>query len=144
MNEAHVVVTSVTCRLSDLIAFGKNSGTPETVFSDGEPVMVVVTVEFSGSGAIALMPLKPSIQVDFYAKCFGPGEELELGCVTVEAATKQLVYKPTLVLSRGLGTAGLVSDKIYKISALIRVGSPGYPSLVTGFIEGLVIQTYNL
>jgi len=103
----------------------------------------VVQVEFSGSGAIALMPLQLAIQVEFYAKTCKRNEDLELGNIAIATTAKQFLYTPTLELATGLGALAALPDKAYTISALIRIGAKGHPALITGFIEGLFIQTYE-
>jgi hypothetical protein len=63
-----------------------------------------------------------------------------LGRVSLETQPKQLVYEPTLTLEEGLGHP--VSD-VYKLSALVRIGAAGHPSLITGLVEGLILETYD-
>uniref|UniRef100_A0A832M587 Uncharacterized protein n=1 Tax=Oscillatoriales cyanobacterium SpSt-402 TaxID=2282168 RepID=A0A832M587_9CYAN len=139
----HISIASFACALSDLVALDKNTGKPETICSLEDPLLLSVKVEFSGSGAIALMPLHLSIQVEFYAKTRKRQDDIELGEVTLETTAKQFLYQPTLVLPTGLAALEVLPDKAYMISALVRIGAKGYPALVTGLIDGLFIQTYE-
>lgn len=141
--DPHVSIASFACALSDLVARSKPTGKPETIFSLEEPVLLSVKVEFSGSGAIALMPLQLSILAEFYAKARKRSEDLELGNATVETIAKQFIYTPTLALPTGFGALEALPNKAYTISALVRIGATGYPALITGFVENLLIQTYE-
>lgn len=136
-------IAAFACALSELTALAKDSGQSESIFNLTDPVILSVTVEFSGSGAIALMPLSPSIQIDFLAKSFHHREELELGCVALSTMPKQLIYTPAISLPNGLGAVGANPDQAYFISALVRVGAKGFPALITGMIDGLIIQLYD-
>ncbi|MBF2025863.1 MAG: hypothetical protein IGS48_03735 [Oscillatoriales cyanobacterium C42_A2020_001] len=141
--EPHVSIASFACALSDLVAHSKQTGNPETIFSLEEPLFLSIKVEFSGSGAIALMPLQLSILVEFYAKARKRSEDLELGSATLPTRAKQFIYTPTLAIPIGLGSLAVLPDKAYTISALVRIGAKGHPALITGFVEGLFIQTYE-
>jgi hypothetical protein len=46
-------------------------------------------------------------------------------------------------LPNGFATTGLISEEIFQICALLRVGAPNYPALIHGVIEGVTIQTYQ-
>lgn len=38
---------------------------------------------------------------------------------------------------------GLMPEEIYQITAVLRVGAIKSPAFMTGYLEGLAIQTYN-
>ncbi|MDX2232167.1 MAG: hypothetical protein NW220_21205 [Leptolyngbyaceae cyanobacterium bins.349] len=141
--DSHVAIAAFDCVLSDLVALAKATGRMETIFNLTEPAILSVTISFSGSGAIALMPLTPSIQVDFYAKSLHRRDELELGSVTLPTQAQQLVYTPAIALPAGLAAAGAMANQAYGISALVRVGATGFPAFVVGTIAGLMLQTYE-
>jgi hypothetical protein len=130
--------------LRDLVAFSVNGETEETIFLQDELLAVQVAVEFSRSGAIALMPLRLSIQVEFFAKPLGKGGTIALGNATLTTAANQYTYHPTLELPQGLVSLGLVPEKVYKVSALMKVGAADFPAFIYGWIEGLTIQTYAI
>lgn len=100
-----------------------------------------VTVEFGGPGAIALMPLCLPIKVNFFAEPYGLGSKIELGNTFVNTSAGILTYTLTLAAVKPT-TVGLVPEEIYQLTAVLRVGAPNWPAFVTGFIEGLAIQTY--
>jgi hypothetical protein len=143
MSRTQVSVAPITCTLSDLIAFATNPQEAETIFQQDSSLSFCITVEFGRSGAIALMPLELPLTVEFFARPFGKGEELELGTTSVKTIANQLRYTPTLIMSQGLAVVGCVPEKVYKISALVRVGVANAPAFVNGFIEGLTIQLYR-
>ncbi|MDX2244344.1 MAG: hypothetical protein NW224_27030 [Leptolyngbyaceae cyanobacterium bins.302] len=141
--DSRVSIAAFACTLSDLVALDKNTGQSESIFQLTNPVILSVTVTFSGSGAIALVPLSPQIQVDFFAKSLRDRQELELGCVTLTTLPKQLIYTPAISLANGFDTVGAESNQAYGVSALVRIGASSFPSLITGMIEGLLLQTYD-
>lgn len=141
--DPHVSIASFACTLSDLVILSKTTGQPETIIQWGDPVLLSVTIEFSGSGAISLLPLTPSIRVDFWAKSFHRREDLELGTVTLPTQAHQFTYTPAISLPNGLMPAGATPDQPYFLSALVRIGALGFPSLITGVIEGGMIQLYE-
>jgi hypothetical protein len=142
--EVEAEVASLNCLLSELKVFSTGSSKlAGTILSQDEPIALEVTAEFGYSGAIALMPLGLEIRADFFVKPIGRGEELELGCAIERTTANQFIYTPTLQIEAGLKTLGLVPDKTYRITALVRVGAPYYPAFVTGFLEGLMIQVYD-
>lgn len=138
-----VNIISIACTLSHLRAFTHASKAPETLLCHSEPFGLEVTVEFAKPGAIALVPLSLPMQIDFFAKPYGCGSDLELGTVTAVTQAGQFSYALTLEIPGGPAQAGLVSEKIYAVSALLRIGAPQYPALINGFIEKLIIQTYE-
>ncbi len=99
-------------------------------------------MEFGGPGAIALMPLGLSVRVNFFAKPYGLGSKLELGYTAVETSAGIFIYGPTLAVAKP-EAVGLLVGEIFQVTALLRVGAPNWPALVTGFIEGLAIQIYK-
>jgi hypothetical protein len=144
MSETNGQVTIATfdCALTELLAYTATSTRAETVFAHTEALTMRVTVEFLGSGSIALLALKPPIQVEFFAKAIG-AKQLSIGHILLDTAPKQFRYEASLIVSQGLGSIGFLPEKVYQLSALLRVGCPNYPAIVTGFIKGRLIQTYN-
>jgi len=142
MGTGHTSIAAFTCTLSDLIAFTTNPDEPETILRQDKSFGLGVTVEFGGSGAIALMPLGLTIRVNYYAKAYGSSAVIELGDTTVTTASGQFIYQPILKVPKGLVKTELHPEALYNISALLRSGSPEGPSLINGYIENLVIQIY--
>lgn len=143
MSESHVNVGPIACQLSDLTVFTANSAPAlsETILQGNQPFSLQVTVEFSGSGAIALMPLSPAIQVKFFTKPLSPEQGMELGSVEVITRPGVFVYTPTLNLGPPL-SIGLRTGTIYRIGAVLRIGAPDWPALISGFTEELTIEIY--
>lgn len=141
MSNAQVVIAPISCTLANLVAFAPPQTAMETIFHQAEPFAVQVSVEFGRSGAIALLPLGLTLRVDFFAKPFGRGDTLLLGCISSVTKAGQQLY--TLVLTLPDGPTALVPEKVYAISALLQVGAPNYPALINGTIEGLMLQTYQ-
>lgn len=136
-------VAPITCKLSNLTVFTTDADVeyPETILSQDESFSLQVTVEFGGPGAIALVPLGLPIQVNFLAEPYGLGSKIELGSTSVDTSARVLTYTPTLVVAKP-AAIGLVTEEIYQVRAVLRVGAPNSPALITGLLEGLVIQTY--
>lgn len=159
MNAAQANVAPIRCTLSDLTAFTTHSGvahsgaasssnTPDAICKDtilkaDQPFSLRVLVEFSESGAIALMPLSPTLTVTFYAKPVPSEPGMTLGESRLEAIANLFTYTPTLSLASP-EAIGLKSGSIYRINAVLRVGAPDCPALIVGIIEGLTIQIYCL
>jgi hypothetical protein len=143
MKATQVIVAPITCNLSNLTVFTTepNAEYPDSILQQDEAFSLQVTVELAGPGAIALVPLCLSVQVNFYAEPFGIGSKLDLGETSVETAAKVLTYTPTLTLDAP-AKVGLVLEEIYQITAVLRIGAKNSPALITGVIEGLAIQTY--
>ena len=144
MNSTQASIVPFTCRLCDLTIFAQNSDrtTSDTILKQDQSFSLQALVEFVGSGAIALLCLSPSIQLDFYAKPCGRGDDVDLGSVTIKAVTDQFIYTPTLEVNSSI-SLGLTAGTIYRISALLRVGSPNCPALICGVIEDLMIEIYT-
>jgi hypothetical protein len=143
MSDSHVNVGPIACQLSSLTVFTTNASTAssETVLQGNQPFSLTVTVEFSGSGAIALMPLSPAIQVKFFAKPLSPDQGMALGSVELMTRPEVLLYTPTLSLGAPL-SIGLRTETIYRIGAVLRVGASDWPALISGFTEELTIEIY--
>ena len=144
MKSVQVHIAPIVCKFFDLTAFTTHPDALETIIQQDEPFGLRVTVEFERSGAIALMPLALPIQVDFCAKPYGTSATIELGHVLIETVAGQFTYHPTLDLPVGPASLGVVPEKIYNISALLRIGAVGGPAFINGFIDDLAIQTYAL
>ncbi|EKU97513.1 hypothetical protein Lepto7375DRAFT_6709 [Leptolyngbya sp. PCC 7375] len=144
MSDCHINIGPIECQLLNLIASTVNSksGFADTRLQCHQPFSLGVTVEFSGPGAIALMSLSPTIQVEFYAKPLSPEPSKALGSIVVQALPDVLVYTPTLMLSAPQ-SIGLSAKVIYRIGAVLRVGAPEGPSIVHGFTEALTIEIYK-
>ena len=143
MKNTQVSVVPFTCRFSHLTVFAQDSDgtTPDTLIKEAQPFSLRASVEFVGSGAIALLCLNPAIQVDFYAKPCGRGEDVDLGTVAVTAVADQVIYTPTLELGAPV-SVGLTARTLYRISALLRIGAPDCPALICGVIEDLMVEIY--
>lgn len=143
MKGTQVNIAPISCNLSNLTVFTTNSHIeyPEMILRQDESFSLQVTVEFGGPGAIAIVPLRLPIRVNFFAEPYGIGKKVELGNTLVETSARILTYTPTLSVAKPAGV-GLVPEEIYQITAILRVGAPDWPALITGFIEGLAIQTY--
>lgn len=143
MKGTQVNVASITCKLSHLKLFTTDpNADSETILRQDEPFQVQVRVEFGGAGAIALMPFALPIQVNFFADPYGCSTKIDLGNTIIETSAKLFIYTPTLAVIAPV-LIGLLPEEIYQITAVLRVGVPNYPALITGIIEGLAIQTYN-
>ncbi len=143
-----VNVIPITCSFTQLNVLidseEANSATilPATILRDDQAFSLQVLVTLGGPGAIALLPLQPTIQVEFYAKPFGPEVGTVLG--EVELATEAQVFTYTPTLKMGSPTAvGLTSPGLYKIGAILRVGAPNAPALINGYLEELAIEVYT-
>lgn len=143
MKGTQVHVAPISCKLSNLTVFTTDAHAeyPETILRQDTPFSLRVTVEFAGSGAIAFVPLCLPINVNFFAEPYGVNSKVEIGNASVETQARVLTYSPTLTVAKPAGV-GLVPEEIYQITAVLRVGAPNWPALITGFIEGLVLQTY--
>ena len=144
MNSTQASIVAFTCRLCDLTVFAQGSDrtTPDTLLKQEQSFSLQALVEFVGSGAIALLCLTPSIQLDFYAKPCGRGDDVDLGSVTVKAVADQFTYTPTLEVNSPVAL-GLMAGTVYRIGALLRVGAPNCPALICGVIEDLIIEIYT-
>lgn len=143
MSESHVNVGPIACQLSDLTVSTANSASSlsETILQGNQPFSLQVTVEFSGSGAIALMPLSLTIQTNFFTKPLGPEQGMVLGSVEVITRPGTFVYSPTLNLAPPL-SLGLHTGTIYRIGAVLRIGAPDWPALISGFTEETIVEIY--
>lgn len=143
MKGTQVNVAPITCKLSDIIIFTTDpNAVSETILRQDETFQVQVRVEFGGAGAIALMPLTLPIQINFFADPYGCGAKIDLGNTIVATSAKIFSYTPTLTVPSP-ALVGLMPEEIYQITAVLRVGVPNSPAFITGYIEGLAIQTYN-
>lgn len=135
-------IASITCTLSGLTAFNHTPDQPETILAHDQPFGLTLTVEFSGSGAIALMPLGLPLQVEFFGMAIGARDSIPLGQVTIQTTGGQFTYHPTLKVINGPASLGLVCEAVYRVTGLLRVAASGYPSFLTGVMEDLMIQVY--
>lgn len=143
MKGTQVNVAPISCKLCHLNLFTTDpNANSETTLRQDESFQVQVRVEFGGAGAIALMPLCLSIQVNFFAEPYGIGSKIDLGNTLIETSAKTFIYTPTLDVTTPY-LVGLMPEEIYQITAVLRVGVPNSPAFITGFIEGLAIQTYH-
>ncbi len=144
MSDSHITVVPITCRFSNLKVFttDANQAFSEAALQGDQPFSLKVTVEFSGPGAIALMPLTPSIQVEFYTKPLSPEPGIVLGKVEIKTSPNLLIYSPVLTLAPPL-SIGLRPNTIYCVGAVLRVGAPNWPSLINGYTEELTIEVYT-
>lgn len=144
MSDSKINVVPIACSLSNLTVFPVNArqSLPNTVLPGNQPFALQVTVEFSGPGAIALMPLSPSIQVEFYAKPLGPELGMTLGKVEVKTRPGIVTYPLDLTLPPP-ASLGFRPQTVYSIGSVLRVGDPNWPSLINGFTEELTVEVYT-
>jgi hypothetical protein len=144
MSESYVNIGPIACRLSNLIVStdNDNSDFSATVLQGNQPFSLQVTVEFSGPGAIALMPLSPAIQVSFYTKPLGPEAGVDLGSLVIHTKPGVFTYTPTLTLGSPF-SIGLKAKMLYRLGAALRVGAPEWPSLITGYTEEVTVELYT-
>lgn len=143
MKGTQVNIAPITCKLSDLIIFTTDANAvSETILRQDDPFQVQVRVEFGGAGAIALMPLALPIQLNFFAAPYGCGAKIDLGNTIIETSAKIFTYTPGLAITSP-ALVKLMPEEIYQITAVLRVGAPNSPAFITGYMEGLAIQTYN-
>lgn len=143
MKGTQVNVAPITCKLSDITIFTTDpNADSESILRQDEAFQVQVRVEFGGAGAIALMPLALPIQLNFFADPYGCGAKIDLGNTIMETSAKIFSYTPTLTVPSP-AFVKLMPEEIYQITAVLRVGMPNFPAFITGYIEGLAIQTYN-
>jgi hypothetical protein len=145
MDNCQISIAPIRCVFSRLTVFTTNpdSGVPDTILGANQPFSLRVSVEFEGAGAIALLPLAPTIAVNFYAKSLTTDPDMTLGEVKIGAIANLFSYAPTLSIASPQ-SIGLVPGSLYRISAVLRVGAPDYPALIVGAIEDLAIQVYEL
>lgn len=143
MNEAQINIAPLTCQLTDLVAFTTDPEVAETILAQDKPFALKATVNFSGSGAIALMPLGLTIRLDFFAVAMGIGEAVELGSASLKTVAGQFTYTPTLKLLKSAVKSSFSTEKIYRIRVLMRVGTPEGPSFIHGFLDNLTVEVYN-
>ena len=136
---------SISCQLVGIIVLTKDSEIPlaDTVVLRGDQsCSLQVSVSFLGSNAIALLALTPTLRTDFYATPLGPGQPVALGSICSACQFHQPTYCPTLAIPH-LGDAGLVVDRVYRLSALIRIGAAEQPALLCGLLESPIVQLYD-
>lgn len=134
-------IIPIECRFSQLQAIAPSSHHPVTALQLDQPFSLQVTVEFLSSVAIALLRLSPQIRADFYAKPIASGDGYELGTVAIAAQPDQLTY----TLHHSLDAPdelGLLKHGLYRIGAILRVGAPDGPALLSGILESLVLELY--
>jgi hypothetical protein len=139
--QTQVNIAPLSCTLSD-ISISAPGPNPDEIIRAGEPFSLRVTVTFGGPGAIPLMPLNLPIKVTYFAESYGPGDEIELGVAT--ASTSGGVFSYNLTANIPAATSAMLdAERVYKLAAVLRVGSMAFPALVNGFTEGLAVQVYN-
>ncbi|MGF1495253.1 MAG: hypothetical protein ACFB8W_00295 [Elainellaceae cyanobacterium] len=143
MHEADFPILPIRCRLANLSAIAHSSGEATSTLSLDYPFTLAVTVDFLGTGAIALLRLQPQICVEFYAKPVIAGGTLDLGLVSEEAIASVSSYRLEHLVESP-GEAGLTPGTVYHLGALLRVGAPGGPALIAGVQESLMVEVYAL
>jgi hypothetical protein len=147
MNSCFASIAPVVCTLSQLVSHRGRSDLPETIFSQTEALHLQVTIEFSRSGAIALMPLGLPLQVEFLAESLGNRDSAGatagrflIGTSRLHTAAHQMIY--TAAIEVQPQHAGFAAEQVYEVSALLRVGASHQPAWIVGTIGGLLTQTY--
>lgn len=120
-------------------------GLPNRVINPEKPF--TVKVEWRVFGALATLWLAAleanDWRVTCYAESMGPGPEIELGTVFVDARSSQLDYEAEIVVNPGSGLEEhLPNAGVYKLTVTVflnsNLGEPGYDMI--GFSEGPLIQ----
>jgi hypothetical protein len=144
MNASQINVLPIYCHLSNLIVVlnEDDQGITCAAIEQEQAFVLSVSVEFRGPGAIALLPLSPTLTVEFYARAVGPGEDVTLGISTTQAIAQTLTYTPTLEIESA-SSVGLQSGLVYRLGVLLRVGAPTWPGLISGFLEELSLEVYT-
>jgi hypothetical protein len=141
--QSQTCLLPVTCQLLNLGTHTTLPPATGAVLNVKDPLIVQVTVQFGGDGAIALMPLGLSIRVDFFARSMGIKQDLDLGTTVMPTEAGIFIYQPRLEVQGGTKAVNLLTDRVYEIRALLRVGAPGHPALITGTMTGFMLQTYT-
>lgn len=144
MKRAEVQIARFGCEFSEFTVYTRDPDTTETILEQEECFALRTKVAFEGSGAIALLPLNLFIQVDFFAQPVGRDAGIELGTATLNTTRGQVVYYPTLEIAQGPQSVGLIAETVYWLTALLRIGAAEPPAFITGVLEGLTIQTYQI
>jgi len=115
---------------------------PDDVLRLGEPFDLSIDVRFSNTGAPAIVSLGIPVKIDFYAESIGPGSEVFLGSRTVATAPGIFTYRVTASVLAAVSST-LTAERVYKVAAVLRVGSTGFPAIANGFSEELAMLVYN-
>ncbi len=140
-NDTQVNIAPLTISISD-ISISASGPAPSDIIKQGEPFSLKTTVTFGGPGAAALLPLNLPIKVTYYAESFGPGNEVSLGTANAVTNGSDTAYDLVLAVPAAVASV-LTAEEVYKIAAVLRVGSSSFPALANGFSEGLTLSVYN-
>ncbi len=143
MNDLQSFTAGLQCTLSEL-RIGNVQNAASISIEKNDPIQLSVKVTFSdtadGNLISLLLPLGLTIRVNFSARSYsGPGPEVNLGHAILTTVADVFEYTPTLVISGGAEAAGLDTNAVYQIKAIVRVGHAPFsiPTLGRGFINGL-------
>ncbi|MEL6224132.1 MAG: hypothetical protein AAFR31_15975 [Cyanobacteria bacterium J06627_8] len=114
--------------------------TEQIVLSD-RPVSVQLTVEFLGNSAIALLMLEPTLSIELLAKSVSTGETWELGKLSQTMTPKERMYAPVLDLEPP--TQCGLDVGMYRLTAIVRIGAPDGPALLSGLIEDNRFEVFS-
>ena len=144
MTIQEVTSIPIRCRFGDLavVVTGSEGESSSPILHAEEPFTLQTMVEFLDSSAAALLALKPVIQVEFYAKSCGPGENVSLGETEVGAIADQRTYAPSLSLGPPV-ELGFTADGVYRLGALLQVGAAAGPALICAVQEDGLVQIHS-
>ncbi len=141
MENATFRILPIECHLSQLQAIAPSTAHAVTALQIDQPFSLQVTVDLLPSTAIALLRLSPQIRVDFYAKPITSGDGYELGTVAIAAQPTQHTYNIEQPLDTPYNL-GLTHQGLYRVGAILRIGAPDGPALLSGLLESLVVEIY--
>ncbi|MEM9903723.1 MAG: hypothetical protein AAF921_01690 [Cyanobacteria bacterium P01_D01_bin.44] len=133
---------SIFCRLEGikiLSAVLASTPTDTVILQHNQPYSLQVSVEFIGSNAIALLALTPTLRADFYATPVGVGQSMTLGTVCLSSQPQQQLYTLELKIP-SIDNAGLEDNRVYRLSALVRIGATDQPAILCGVLEAPIVQ----
>ncbi|MEO0537100.1 MAG: hypothetical protein AAF215_24990 [Cyanobacteria bacterium P01_A01_bin.123] len=144
MDTLYLTSIPIACELSPLEVLDPNANAmaDTAILSATQPFAVQLSVTFQGTNAIALLALTPTIQAEFYAKPTTHSTTIPLGECQDITRIDQLDYPLTLNISAPLET-GLTPGTVYRLGALIKIGSPDGPALICGVQETGMVQIYE-
>jgi hypothetical protein len=143
MSIHEVTSIPIRCRFGELTVVAAEAEASTPILNAEESFALRTSVEFLDTSAVALLALEPTIHVEFYAKSCGPGDSVFLGETQMVATAEQRTYSPSLSL-RSPANLGLMTDGVYRLGALLRVGAEDGPALICAVQEDVLVQIHAL